>query len=174
MAGIRWFFPVLSAEESINFTVTSGGFMIINCPHCKNNVLVKSDNICPACKKNVNDYSSQQLLKSKISIKNTEALPDICFNCGEKSEKILKLRYNNKQKRKAINNTLGTFLFWLFGLLSVIIELFIARSPSIIFHIPVCEKCYKTTKDKSQYYINFNTKKIDIIVHKNFLRKLKR
>ena len=144
---------------------------IIECPHCLTRVIPGLTNLCPSCGKNVLEIDSDRVTHTVVTINDSEKLPDICYNCGRPSYICINLKINQPKSQDddkllplLMVSKMVYFIYcifdWFFG------------SPDMLFKIPICRDCKASHHKIDPRHIDFENRRIDIIVDKRFRNSL--
>ena len=69
--------------------------MLVECPHCHVPVYPSAGNLCPACRKNLQDTTGADLTKTRVEIHRGDQLPPCCYLCGTPTNRIVKWQFKD-------------------------------------------------------------------------------
>ena len=130
-----------------------------------------SDGKCPSCQNNINKPPKSSEEFKKVTINNTQILPNICTVCAETTNKTKTITASKNMDSTNSSTALASFvLFSWFGLL--VSGIFGGNKQSFKIKLPVCKRCNQDDKTNPKF-INFDVRSIDIVAHKNFIAHIK-
>lgn len=149
---------------------------IPNCPHCYRRVIPSDDGICPACQRNMNEASGSDPNKVLITLAPRDKLPGVCHECGSPTRHLKKLSVSSEPE--------GTFLAG--GVAQRVLGHLLDHTPLGLFNrleqiknqvvislaLPTCERCVKKIRSITPRYIDFDSRRVDVLVHKEFKKAL--
>lgn len=118
----------------------------IECPNCYSTVILNENGLCPACNRGLNAPTADGT-RTKVTIREGQDLPDVCFLCGNQTSSMLVIRRSSSSRSfRVLKIILGVVLFPLkiliFGLSRVISDEEGTRCyQSLKVKVPVCLKC---------------------------------
>jgi hypothetical protein len=142
---------------------------IVECTHCYTKVLPPLSGECPACGKNTKDISGTDPTRTSLSIGHGEELPPFCCDCGNKTDRFVKVIRSVSQKDGGVDS-LRLIYFLLGWFLNVIFFILAARNRSsdvVVVRVPQCRDCRKNGSPKP---ISVNSEKLrmTILVNRHF------
>jgi hypothetical protein len=145
--------------------------MIIECPQCYTDVLLKSDGTCPACRAPVDSGADAPTVLTKVSLGQRTALPGICVTCGRETASTVSfkrwVRNPRYFLRPAMRNVLALVL-------TPLLDYLLGRTGrEIALRIPQCETCVAQKCGLHVLNIDFETAVTTFVVRREFKDALK-
>jgi hypothetical protein len=145
--------------------------MIIECPQCYSNVLLKSDDTCPACHASVGSSANAPPVLTKVSLRQSTLLPGICVTCGRETASTVSFKRWVRNPRyfskPAMMNVLALVL-------TPLLDYLLGRTGrEIALRIPQCETCVAEKCGLHVLNIDFETAITTLVVRREFKDALK-
>ncbi len=132
-----------------------------------------TDGRCPSCGKNTNDRRGTDPNKTIVGLRAGRALPEICHACGVPTRRTQRLNVVSQQEGGDIAPGVGTLFINLIKPLAWMHKVDVkSRTVELSLLVPTCEQCSAAMKELTPHYIDFDEKRFDLIVHREFKRAL--
>ena len=139
------------------------------CPHCHTKIFVRPDGSCPSCGKSALSKIGADDRFTILEIKEAQKLPNICFNCGHKSEKEIKLH-----EKIAVGGESGivkVVMFIMSPIRFLMNNGYQSDKRSVYIKLPICLDCKSRLKKIKPKHTDFLNSTMTFIVHKNFKKE---
>ncbi|MFZ5988567.1 MAG: hypothetical protein ACOYWZ_15775 [Bacillota bacterium] len=144
--------------------------MIIECPHCYERVLPQQDGTCPNCRRNTQILGGSRHELTKVDIKQSYSLPDVCFKCGEKSDSFVIIKRSHSTSKESPIVKIIVLIFSPFAFL-MNNGFGSGRYTVIKITMPICTKC-KSAEKIEPVHIDFDNYTMSFITHYKFKEEL--
>jgi hypothetical protein len=147
--------------------------MLVECPHCYTKVLPTADNICPACRKDINSLRNINPNLTSISFGERIILPSCCYSCGLDTQRLVTIR--EKVEIGGASSFEKLVLFWVnlrYKIYGWSTESGEGKKYDLSVKIPQCETCAKQNGKPVPNHVDFENRVVTFIVHKRFKVKL--
>lgn len=136
----------------------------LDCPHCFTTVVPMQDGTCPACRKNTTDPGVRRRLRGQLTISPTSRLPAICCDCGQATQRLVKVR-----QAMSRDDVPGPVVAALTAFISVLMGLFlffrrIEQSSRMQVTIPQCHHCASKGAPRPTH-VDFASARMTFAVH---------
>jgi hypothetical protein len=130
-----------------------------------------ADGKCPSCGKKTADRTGIDATRTLISIRSGDQLPLLCHNCAAPTDRAKKFQMISETHDTIIQSGFGSLIRMLF-------KPFLDTTPRIQKEIqlsvvlPTCRECALKIGDLTPRYIDFEDRRIDLIVHTDFKKAI--
>jgi hypothetical protein len=132
-----------------------------------------ADGNCPSCGKKTADRTGVDPTRTLISIRSGDRLPLVCHNCAVPTDRAKKFEVVSETQDTTIQpgfSGLIGMLFKPFKFLDTMER--IEKEIHLSLVLPTCRECALKIGDLTPRYIDFEDRRIDIIVHTNFKKAI--
>ena len=132
-----------------------------------------ADGKCPSCGKKTADRTGVDPTRTLISIRTGDRLPLLCHNCATPTDRAKKFEVVSEPQDLALEPLFGGIRTLLLRPLSVLAKMERTQKEihlSVV--LPTCRECAVKIGDLTPRYIDFEDRRIDIIVHTNFKKAI--
>lgn len=131
-----------------------------------------ADGKCPSCGKKTADRTGVDPTRTLISIRTGDRLPLICHNCATPTDRAKKFEVVSEPQDLALEPLFGgiTGLFRPLKLLAKMER--IQKEIHLSVVLPTCRECALKIGDLAPRYIDFEDRRIDIVVHADFKKAI--
>ena len=145
--------------------------MLVECPHCHVPVYPSAGNLCPACRKNLDDTTGADSTKTRVEIRREDQLPSCCYLCGVPTDRKVKWQFRDSRGYLPWWKVILSLLF-----LRLLSFLVLARTTSghnfrLKLSLPQCESCACTPE--AEYVDMDKGGGATFIVHRGFAELLR-
>ena len=99
--------------------------LIVECPHCHVRVVPMENNICPACRENIQYLQNTNFQSVAFTLHESEELPSYCHSCNAHTERLVRVAADKE-------SSLDTIIFG---------ESSPEHTSNVIIFLPECENC---------------------------------
>jgi len=132
-----------------------------------------TDGRCPSCGGNTNDRSGTDPHKVLLGLRIGQPLPAVCHACGLPTRHTLCLKAVSEPQDTILAPGVGGWIIGLFKPLAVLNRLDReSKTVELSLSVPTCQQCSATIKEPVPHYIDFEERRVDLIVHLDFKRAL--
>jgi hypothetical protein len=153
---------------------TSPAMNIEPCPHCYRKVIPMADGKCPSCGKKTADRTGVDPTRTLISIRTGDRLPLLCHNCATPTDRAKKFEVVSEPQDLTLEPIFGggiaRIFFSPFQRLAKMER--IQKEIHLSVVLPTCRECALKIGDLTPRYIDFEDRRIDIIVHTDFKKAI--
>jgi hypothetical protein len=132
-----------------------------------------ADGKCPSCGKKTADRTGIDPTRTLISIRTGDRLPLICHNCATPTDRAKKFEVISEPQDLALEPLFGRITGVLLRPLRILAKIERAQKEihlSVV--LPTCRECALKIGDLTPRYIDFEDRRIDIIVHTDFKKAI--
>jgi hypothetical protein len=127
---------------------------IIECPHCHVKVLPTSNNICPACRKDIASPEGVDPDEVSLTIHEAEELPPLCYSCNQYTDRTIRVSGDKESE-------LGSF----FSPTDV-------GTSNVVIFLPQCEGCGDEFGEPELVNVDYEYQKMTLVVHRGFRERV--
>jgi hypothetical protein len=132
-----------------------------------------ADGKCPSCGKKTADRTGVDPTRTLISIRSGDRLPLLCHNCAASTDRAKRFEVVSETQDTTIEPGFG-------GLIGFLLKPFkffdnterTEKEIHLSFVLPTCRECALKIGDLMPRYIDFEDRRIDIIVHTDFKKAI--
>ena len=149
---------------------------IEKCPHCFRQVLPTQERMCPSCGERIDQGPADQRAGCELVwLGKTSKLPDICVQCGTRTDQWVELQEFSTSRARAFFGNLfrlpcqpGLALIGLFRP-----ELAVDEGYRMLRRVPCCARCKKSNPPRI-HTADHHYFRIGILVRREIAEQLKR
>lgn len=146
---------------------------ISSCTHCYRRVIPLADGSCPNCGDHPANIPSNSSNKVLLGIKGGTTLPQICHNCGSATRRTTRLLLSAEPETGTFDNPFANFLGSFLRVFSIFERMDrISKTIDLGLKVPTCEQCSRKLRSIEPHYVDFEARRIDLVVHAEFKRAL--
>jgi hypothetical protein len=139
------------------------------CPHCYRKVIPMADGKCPSCGKKTADRTGVDPTRTLISIRTGDRLPLICHNCAIPTDRAKKFEVASEPQGTTRQPLFGGILWLLIRPVNLFAKMErIQKEIQLSVVLPTCRECARKMGNLTPHYIDFEDRRIDIVVHTDF------
>lgn len=144
------------------------------CPLCFRQVIFNGDGTCPSCGKSAEERATVDSSRVLARIKPGKPLPEVCHQCGifTRQTKLFFVSLEPQNATITSSGFAGTLvrLLWPMRLFN-----FMERTQKTIdltVRVPTCDWCALDIQEVKPHYIDFEDRRVDLVVHPEFKKAL--
>jgi Zn finger protein HypA/HybF involved in hydrogenase expression len=140
--------------ENNDFTEENKEPLIIECPHCHARVIPLQNNLCPACREDIQYVQNTDFQRVAFALHESEELPQYCHSCNTATERLIRISADEE-------STLETLIFG---------EKSPESTSNVIIYLPECENCSDLEIELVE--VDYDHQMMKIMVHKEFRERI--
>lgn len=112
-------------------------------------------------------------MRSPVTLREGEELPEICSSCGEPTRRRKKLHFR-RQDRPDSDHDAALAVMGMASVLFGLLALFARSSPGVAIDVwlPQCRSCARAKGQPEPQHISWETHEVTFLVHRAFRREL--
>lgn len=124
--------------------------LIVECPHCHVRVVPMENNLCPACRENIQYIQNINFQKVAFTLRESEELPSYCHSCNAHTERLVRIAADEE-------SSLDTIIFG---------ENSPENTSNVIIFLPECENC--SDEEIELVEVDYDHQTMKIMTHPRF------
>ncbi len=143
------------------------------CPLCFRQVIFNGDGTYPSCGAGAEERATVDSSRVLVRIKPGKPLPEVCHHCGIFTRQTKLFFVSSEPQNTTITSGFAQTLVGLLSTLKILILMErTQKSIEITLRVPTCDWCALEIQEVKPHYIDFEDRRVDLVVHPEFKKAM--